>query len=220
MKILVVSPHPDDETLGAGGTLLKRKKLGDQIYWLNITDMNESSGWSKSQIELRKKQIDNVISFYNFDGFYNLSEAPAKLTSLDEGSLICKIKRVYEEVQPEWLIIPGNYDAHSDHRVVYNCSMAAAKSFRAPYIKRIMSMEIVSETDYGFQSEKFEPNCFVDITDEIDQKIQAMKIYDTELESSPFPRSIDNIRALSIVRGALTGIYKHAEAFKLQRFFE
>lgn len=43
-KILVVSPHPDDETLGAGGSLMKLKDAGNQVYWLNITDVKMVGG--------------------------------------------------------------------------------------------------------------------------------------------------------------------------------
>lgn len=45
MKILVVSPHPDDETLGAGGSLLKWKNAGNEISWLNITDVDGGGGY-------------------------------------------------------------------------------------------------------------------------------------------------------------------------------
>ena len=41
MKIVVVSPHPDDESLGAGGLIAKHKKAGDQVFWINITDVEE-----------------------------------------------------------------------------------------------------------------------------------------------------------------------------------
>ena len=96
--------------------------------------------------------------YYGFNGFYNLALPPTKLRTIDEGLIIGAIKKVYDEVKPEWIIIPGQYDAHLEHRVVYNCCMAAAKTFRSQYIKRIITMEILSETDYGFQNEKFEPN--------------------------------------------------------------
>ncbi len=212
MKILVVSPHPDDETLGAGGTLIKFKKKGAKIFWLNITDVTEELGWDKAFIEHRKKQIKNVNDFYGFEGFYDLAFPPTKLYQTDEGELIGAIKAIFDKVEPEWIIIPGQYDAHSDHHVVYSCCMAAAKTFRAPYIKRITTMEILSETDYGFQKERFEPNLFIDITDELEEKIKAMKIYDTEIEEIPFPRSLENIRALAITRGGQC-VSQYAEAF-------
>ena len=138
---------------------------------------------------------------------------------MDEEEIIKRIRRVLEEVKPEWLMIPGQYDAHSDHRVVYNCCMACAKVFRAPYIKRVTTMEILSETEQGFQREKFDPNLFIDITDELEDKIKAMKIYDTEIEKVPFPRSLENIKALAAVRGGSCQ-RRYAEAFCIVRQIE
>lgn len=137
MKILVVSPHPDDETLGAGGTLIKMKKKGHQIYWLNVTDMVSKDHWDDKLVIHRQQQLKRVNTFYCFDGFYNLAFQPTKLSNMDESELIRAISSVFEKVKPQWLILPGQYDAHSNHRVVYNCCMACSKSFRMPYIKRL-----------------------------------------------------------------------------------
>lgn len=219
MKILVVSPHPDDETLGAGGTLLKMKKMGHQIFWLNVTDMSEADGWDIEQISHRQGQIEKIKDYYGFHGFYNLLLSPTSLSKLDEGLMITKIRAVLSEVMPEWLILPGQYDAHSDHRVVYNCCMVCAKSFRAPYIRRITTMEIPSETEHGFQKEKFEPNLFINIENELEDKLEAMKIYDTEIEEVPFPRSLENIRALATIRGGYCQS-RYAEAFCIIRQVE
>ncbi len=212
MKIMVVSPHPDDETLGAGGTLLRYRKEGNPIFWLNITDIKPEYGWDQGLVSRRQKQLEEVKNFYSFDGFYNLQFPAAKLKNIDEGELIRAVKRVFESVKPAWIIIPGRYDAHSDHRVVHDCCMACAKTFRAPYIERVTTMEIISETDYGFRHEKFEPNLFVDISDEIEGKLDAMKIYDTEIGKAPFPRSLENIRSLASVRGGAC-TRRYAEAF-------
>ena len=65
-KILVVAAHPDDETLGAGGTILKHKANGDNVSWLIVTNINEKDGYKKSHVELRKKEIDLVAEKYNF----------------------------------------------------------------------------------------------------------------------------------------------------------
>lgn len=219
MKMLIVSPHPDDETLGAGGTLLKMKKLGHQIFWLNVTDMKEEGEWDENSVLHRHEQIKKVKEFYNFDGFYSLSLTPAKLSEIDESKIIEGIRKVLEEVKPEWLMLPGPYDAHSDHHVVYNCCMACAKTFRAPYVKRVTTMEILSETEQGFQKEKFEPNLFIDITNELEDKLKVMKIYDTEINEVPFPRSLENIKALAMVRGGICQS-RYAEAFCLVKQIE
>lgn len=219
MKLLVVSPHPDDETLGAGGTLLRYKKEGHQIYWLNITDMKICDGWDEKQVKHRQKQLNMINEFYNFDGFFNLAFPPTKLKSMEEGEIITKIRRVFDKVRPEWILIPGRYDAHSDHHVVYDCCMACAKTFRAPYIKRITAMEIISETDYGFQKERFQPNLFIDISNEMEKKLEAMKIYDTEIEEVPFPRNLENLRAIGMVHGGGCAC-RYAESFEIIKQIE
>ena len=60
MKSLVISPHPDDEVLGVGGTLLKRKKQKHKISWLIVTNISAENGWKKSAILKRSKEIKKV----------------------------------------------------------------------------------------------------------------------------------------------------------------
>ena len=59
-NILVISPHPDDETLGCGGTLLRHNSEGDHIFWLNITSINENEGWPLNKIKQRDTEIEKV----------------------------------------------------------------------------------------------------------------------------------------------------------------
>ena len=77
-----------------------------------------------------------------------------------------------------------------------------------------MTMEIVSETDYGRPENNFVPNYFVDITEYINHKINALKIYTTEIGEPPFPRSIENVMALATLRGGMSGV-RYAEGFRL-----
>lgn len=80
-----------------------------------------------------------------------------------------------------------------------------------------MTMEIVSETDFGKPENPFIPNFYVDITEYLEEKINALNIYDTELGEPPFPRSIEHVKALAIVRGAAAGV-KYAEAFRMIKY--
>ena len=97
MKIMVISPHPDDETLGAGGSLLKLKDLGNEIYWLNITDAN-AGGYDRTFLEKRKIQIDRIRKYFGFSDFINLKFPPTELNDNIKGNLIkavvCIVKMI------------------------------------------------------------------------------------------------------------------------------
>ncbi|EQB87124.1 hypothetical protein M918_10810 [Clostridium sp. BL8] len=75
-------------------------------------------------------------------------------------------------------------------------------------------MEIISETDFANSANGFIPNYFIDISRYLDKKIEIMKVYESELGNPPFPRSIENIKAIATFRGATAGV-NFAEAFIL-----
>ncbi len=219
MKIAVISPHPDDETLGAGGTLLRYKAQGNRIYWINVTDVEKGRGWDDTFVSKRREQIRRICQFYQFDGFYNLRFQPGTLEQMDKRLLIDRIGGCFREIQPDWIILPDANDAHSDHRIVFESCMACSKVFRYPYIRKITTMEILSETDFGRPDGMFVPNYLIDISSCMEEKINALLIYDTEICDPPFPRSVEAVKALGTVRGGMAGV-RYAEAFKLIKSIE
>lgn len=77
MKVMVISPHPDDETLGGGGSILKSRDLGNKIYWLNVTDVGVGNKYNEEFIEKRKIQVSKIKAYYGFEKFINLKFPPA-----------------------------------------------------------------------------------------------------------------------------------------------
>lgn len=215
-NILVISVHPDDETLGAGGTLLKHKSSGDRIFWLNITGIHEEQGFTKDDIYYRNAILDKVSKVYEFDDFIDLNLPSMELDKYSQKELVEKISNVIKTIKPSILYIPFKDDVHTDHQIVFKACWSASKSFRYPFIKRVLMMETISETDFAVptQSSWFIPNVFVDITDHMDKKIEIIKIYEKELGAHPFPRNIDNIKALATYRGSMCNS-KYAESFML-----
>ncbi len=214
MRILVVSPHPDDETLGAGGTMVRLKAEGNEIFWLNVTTVKGNNKFSSEVIEKRDKQLREIENYYKFSGIYHLDLPTTELENVDSAKAIDMIGNIVRKIEPEMLILPDYNDAHSDHKKVFDWCFACTKIFRFPSIKQIMTMEIISETDFGGPENPFVPNYYVDITEYLEDKIEAMKIYDTELGAHPFPRSVDSIQALATIRGVAAGV-KYAEAFRM-----
>lgn len=217
MNVLIVSPHPDDETLGGGGTVLRLISEGNSVSWLNITGVENSSKFSEEFVQKRRVQLKEVEEYYRFQKVYNFNLMTTKLEGYDSSEVINKISTVFQEVRPEMLILPDYNDAHSDHKKVFEWCHACSKIFRFPYIKQIMTMEIISETDFGRPEDPFHPNYYVDITDYMEDKIKALEIYDTELGEPPFPRSIENVKSLAAIRGSAAGV-RYAEAFRLIKY--
>jgi LmbE family N-acetylglucosaminyl deacetylase len=217
MKILVVAPHPDDEVLGVGGTLLRYKFEGNSIAWLIVTGCTENFGWSTEKISERDVEIAKVSKFFNFDHVYNLKLPTTKLDTMPIGDVIQKISDVIIDFSPDEIFIPHSGDIHSDHQIVHNAVLSCTKWFRYPCVKRILCYETISETDFGLDiNRQFIPNVFVDISNFLDEKIKAMEIYSSEMGVFPFPRSKISIESLARYRGSSSG-FMAAEAFQLLR---
>ena len=58
--VIVFSPHPDDETLGCGGLLMKLKKEKNNLHWIIFTTIKEEEGWDRNHVSNKKKQIRKV----------------------------------------------------------------------------------------------------------------------------------------------------------------
>jgi len=215
-RILVLAVHPDDETLGCGGTLLRHKAEGDEVHWLIATSISEEEGHEAKVVSGRRQEIEDVSRMYGFDRLHAFELPTTKLDTVPRKELVEKIAGVISSVEPEIIYLPFMQDAHSDHRVLFEAAHSCTKTFRYPFIKRILMMETVSETEFapGIQESSFVPNYFVDVGPFMDKKCAILRLFKTEVSKHPFPRSDKNIRALATFRGAMAGC-EYAEAFML-----
>jgi len=213
-NVLVISVHPDDETLGCGGTILKHIRNNDEAFWLILTNINDQKIWEKERIEQRQLEIEKVASLFGFKETIKLNYDTTKLDQLPLYQLTEQISNVIKEVKPEIVYLHNRSDVHSDHRISFNAVISASKSFNHPYIQKLVMYETISETEFApaLQENAFMPNYFVDISEYIEKKIEIMRVYKSELKVHPFPRSERNIRALAAFRGAQCGV-DSAEAF-------
>ena len=217
-KVLVIAVHPDDETLGCGGTLLKHKEQGDEIYWLIMTGprKGDSLSFTDEFMAKRDAMVDKVSEAYGFNETIKLNLPTQKLHTLDLKGIIVQISDVVKRIQPDTIYMMYNHDVHSDHRVAFSAAYSCTKSFRYPFIKQILMIETLSETEFSLatQSTVFVPSVYVDITPFIDKKLSIMSLYEGELMEEPWPRSLSTVKALARVRGSRAGVM-YAEAFQL-----
>lgn len=217
-KILFIAVHPDDETLGCGGTILKHKSQGDEIYWMIITapTKNHPYGFSDQVIKERNELIKDVAEKYGFNRTIQCGFPTQMLHTVDLRELVVSLDSYINEIKPNIIYTMFRNDVHSDHRVAFDAVYSCTKSFRKPFIKKILMFEALSETEFApaIPSTSFVPNVYVDITDFMDEKLEIMSMYKPELMPEPYPRSLSSIDALARVRGSRCGV-KYAEAFML-----
>ena len=223
MNTLVVAPHPDDELLGCGGTLLRRKAEGHVLGWAVMTAMTTAAGWSQERIDQRLDEIDRVRMGLNIEQeyLYQLGFPAAQLDQISKAKIIARLSNIFESFKPNEVLLPHPGDAHSDHRLTFEAVIACTKWFRFPLIKRVMTYETLSETEFDLNplTKGFEPNHFVDIGPFLNKNLSLLKIYSSEFGQHPFPRSLSAVKSQAILRGAQMGA-EAAEAFQVLKEVE
>lgn len=217
MKVLSIAPHPDDETLGCGGTLLKHAWAGASLHWLLLTAAMPEQ-YSASQREQGALMVERVKDAYPFASLDWLRFPTTRLEVTPLNDLIGAIRGVVERVKPDVVYVPHTGDVHSDHRVAADACLAVLKSFylKSLGVTRVLSCEVMSETDASLASKDppFRPTVFVDINDTLERKLEIFSMFHTEVHPEPGPRSLSAVRAQARLRGSTVGC-TYAEAFML-----
>lgn len=206
-KVMVVAVHPDDETLGCGGSLLRLGEMGKELAWVIVTTTENSTIFSKEYTEKRRGEIDRVKNAYGFSKTYQLPFEAGMLEETPKINVVKAINEAVKDFQPDTIFLPFPWDIHKEHQVTFEAALACTKVFRNPFIKRVILMETPSETDFVPANvvQSFTPNLFVDITNQLEKKLEIMQIFDSEVLPHPFPRSLESIRALAVYRGGQAG---------------
>ena len=216
MNILVFAPHRDDEILGVGGTILKRKAAGDHVTVCIVT-AREGQVLPESTVRLHA-EMQQAHAYCGIDRYIGLPFAANKLENFPRGEFNKAFFDVIREVQPDEVYLPHWGDMQKDHQMVTDAAMVALRSKYNHPVKRIYAYETLSETGINLSTENyaFIPNVYVDITDYLEGKKTALSFFKSQVSEFPDLRSLEAIEALAKLRGAMVNV-KAAEAFMLIR---
>jgi LmbE family N-acetylglucosaminyl deacetylase len=212
-NVLVIAPHPDDETLGAGGTIRKFAEAGYEVTVLTVAAHMPPL----YSAEVHKATINEARAAQETLGVKNsifLDKPAVSLNSIPTAEFNALILDQVAASRPDILLIPF-YDRHIDHRLIFDACMVAARPVGlGKNISLVAAYETISETHWNAPhiEPNFTPNFCVDITDQIDAKLKAMSCFGSQLHEFPGPRSVEALKALALFRGSQAG-YGYAEAF-------
>ena len=222
-KVLVIAAHPDDEILGAGGTIAKFVTKGAEVKVLIVTDGSTSQYRDDPKLQdildAKKKETQNAMRILGVSEVLYGGMPDMKLDVTDHILVNQSIERVIDEYQPNIVFTHYHGDVNLDHQCVSRSTMVACRPVIDQCVQELYAYYVPSSTDWNAQNNinTFMPNVFIDISGECaEKKYQAMECYATELREYPHPRSIEALRVMDRANGIHVGL-EAAECFVAYR---
>jgi LmbE family N-acetylglucosaminyl deacetylase len=220
MRVLVLAPHADDEVLGMGGTMARLAAEGHEVVLAVLTGhgprpnpLGPPGGWERVREECREAAAVLGVAEVHF------RELPAAFLDVTPAHEINgTVREVIASVSPEEVYVPFMHDMHRDHDAVSYGALVSCRPYlpSARGIRRVLAYETLSETHLppAYLVPGFQPNVFVNISETLERKLEAMSMYRSQLQPDNMPRSLSSLRALASLRGSHIGCAA-AEAFVL-----
>jgi LmbE family N-acetylglucosaminyl deacetylase len=220
MNILVVAAHPDDEVLGCGGVIARHVSRGDRVDVVVVT-RGAPDLYDENQVKTLRKELEAAHALLGISAVHFLDFPAPRLDLIPSHELADAIGAHITSIRPDIVYIPHRGDLHSDHRCVFSASLVAARPIGSRVVRRLLSYETLSETEWAapIAEDAFLPSVFVDIRGQLEKKKQAMAAYRSQLREFPHPRSLQGVESLARLRGSTAGV-PAAEAFQLIREIE
>lgn len=217
MKVLVIAPHPDDEILGMGGLTARYVDEGNEVYVCVVTK-GHLPLFSEESVKRVRKECHEADRFLGVKETVFLDFPAAMLEDVPRHELNDALVRTIQRIRPDEVYIPHRGDMQLDHKMVVDAVMVALRPKYEHVIRRIYAYETLSETGWDVPNvvNEFIPTVYCDISEYLEKKLEALKIYQSQLAEYPNPRSLQAVRALAMFRGATVNV-KAAEAFSLVR---
>lgn len=217
MVVLVIAPHPDDEVLGCGGTIAKHVACGDEVYVAIVTKGTEPV-FSPKSVEMVREECLKANSFLGVKHTLFMDFPAAMLENIKRYQFNQAFIDLVQDIKPEIVYIPHRGDMQLDHKITVDAMMVALRPKYQHRVNKILAYETLSETGWDIPNltNEFIPVSYNDISVYIDTKLEAMKIYSTQLATYPNARSLEAIKALAVFRGVTIGV-EAAEAFVVIR---
>jgi LmbE family N-acetylglucosaminyl deacetylase len=220
-RLLIVSPHPDDETSGCGGTVAKATRLGSDVYVIYVSVGTVGHyGRGLVRADTRVAEVDDVATILGVKD-YELLYTDSSLDTLARRDLVTLLEKqarlAIDNVRPDMLLIPAK-SYHQDHRAVHEACMSACRPHlpaHKAFVETVLSYDQPQLT-WGIGSE-FRPDVYVEISeDDLATKLRAHGRYASQMLPEPHPGSLANVERLARVRGSDVCV-RAAEAFQCHR---
>lgn len=214
-RVTVIAPHPDDETLGAGGSIARFAAEGAEVSVL-IVSGHLPPLYRPEAFETTRRECEAAMAILGVSDLEFLEIPATKVHECPVADLNGRVSRFVRDRAPELVLLPFP-DRHIDHRTIFDASVVACRPVHPEAPRVVLAYETLSETHWNVPGVEaaFVPELFIDISHHVARKREALSCYASQINEAP-SRSIEACEALSRFRGSQNGCI-HAEAFKVVR---
>jgi LmbE family N-acetylglucosaminyl deacetylase len=194
-RIIVFAPHPDDESIGCGGSIVKHARNGSGVTVVFFTSGKESR-------EVEAREAANIlgvssIEFLRFeDGFLSYSREAAE-----------KVARIFGEVKPDLVYMPHEFEGDLDHLNAFTIVSEVLKKFYCSIRLTVLCYEVWTPIQ--------KPSYFEDITAVAEIKKKAISAHKSQDALFDFSKAA---LELNSYRGVMSGKGGYCEAFMIMKF--
>lgn len=207
-NILILAAHPDDETLGCGGTIHRLASEGNDIRLITFTNGEGARGTTDKNRNNSLDQVSNILGI-NSHTYGDFPDNAMDSVPLLE---VCKFLEYNLTFKPDIIFTHFIGDLNIDHQIVAKATYTVFRPQMGDNHK-IYSYYVPSSTDYN-PTTNYGGDIYFNLSKEnIEAKMNALKIYDKEMRSYPHTRSYTNVKNLMKVWGSEVGV-KNCEKFK------
>jgi LmbE family N-acetylglucosaminyl deacetylase len=223
MSVLCVVAHPDDEVLGAGATLARHVDEGDDVHVCILSDgvtsrYDEVTDTAKAEIQQRRERAETACSELGIDSvlFHQFPD-----NEFDSVPLLEIVQTIEEEIQttePNRIYTHHYGDLNIDHELTARAVTTAARPLPETTVTEVLLFPTLSSSEWSYPTGEtaFKPTTFVNVDSYVQQKLDALSVYQTELREHPHPRTPDNVERAARLWGSTAGV-DSAEPFELLR---
>lgn len=219
MSYLIVVAHPDDEVLGAGGTIYKIAQSGREVNLCILSGKAQARMLKPSDSEL-EFDLHQCCKELGVQKIFMGNFPNIKLNTVPHLELVQFIEKAILETNAQTVITHHPSDVNDDHVQTSLACQAAIRLFQRRSevvpISELWYMEVLSSTEWGINSSKlpYNPNVYIEIGKEgLEKKIKALSMYRGVMRPYPHPRSRETLEALATFRGSQSGCL-FAESFQ------
>jgi N-acetylglucosamine malate deacetylase 1 len=213
-KVLVIAAHPDDETIGMGGTIAYFASENIKVEVLFLSSGVGSRIIERQSPENRKNSAIEALAILGCNNVYFGNFPDNEFDSVTLLSIAKFIEGYIDELKPTTVYTNFFNDLNIDHQRTSEATQIAVRPKLSSSVEKLFYYETISSTGWKFGSRIFAPNYSVDVSQYIEKKIEALKSYNVELDDYPNARSLESITSLAKHRGSLMG-FEFAESFEV-----